>query len=125
MFIRITDDGAGLDTEAIRAKAIEKGMISPEAALSERELYALILAPGFSTAKEVTNVSGRGVGMDVVKKGIDALQGAIEITSQQGTGTHHHPQAAPDHGDHRRPAGEDRRRPISSCRSRPSRSASS
>ncbi len=87
VFIRITDDGAGLDAEAIRAKAVEKGMIPPEAALSERELYALILAPGFSTAKVVTNVSGRGVGMDVVKKSIDALQGAIEITSNRGKGS--------------------------------------
>ncbi len=87
VFIRITDDGAGLDTEAIRAKAIERGMIAADATLSERELYALILAPGFSTAKEVTNVSGRGVGMDVVKRSIDALQGTIEITSQRGTGS--------------------------------------
>ena len=69
VFIRITDDGAGLDMEAIRGKAIEKGLISPEAALSEKECYALILAPGFSTAKVGTNVSGRGVGMDVVKRG--------------------------------------------------------
>lgn len=87
VFIRITDDGAGLDTGAIRAKAVERGMIPADAALSERELTALILAPGFSTAKEVTSVSGRGVGMDVVKKGIDALQGTIEITSQLGTGS--------------------------------------
>ena len=62
-------------------------MIPPDAALSERELYALIFAPGFSTAKEVTNVSGRGVGMDVVKKSIDALQGSIEIESRKGMGT--------------------------------------
>ena len=87
VFIRITDDGAGLDMEAIRGKAIEQGLIAPEAALSEKECYALILAPGFSTAKVVTNVSGRGVGMDVVKKGIDALQGSIEIASKKGTGT--------------------------------------
>ena len=87
VFIRIRDDGAGLDSEAIRAKAVERKMITPDAALSERELYALIFAPGFSTAKEVTNVSGRGVGMDVVKKGIDALQGSIEIESRKGAGT--------------------------------------
>jgi two-component system chemotaxis sensor kinase CheA len=87
VFIRIRDDGAGLDGEAIRANALERKMISPEAALSERELYALIFAPGFSTAKEVTNVSGRGVGMDVVKKSIDALQGSIGIESRTGAGT--------------------------------------
>ncbi len=87
VFIRIRDDGAGLDSEAIRAKALEKRMIPPDAPLSERELYALIFAPGFSTAKEVTNVSGRGVGMDVVKKSIDALQGSIEVESRKGTGT--------------------------------------
>ena len=60
VFIRIRDDGAGLDSEAIRAKAVERGMIPPDAALSEKEIFALIFAPGFSTAKEVTNVSGRG-----------------------------------------------------------------
>lgn len=87
VFIRITDDGAGLDTDTIRAKAVERGMIPSDAVLSDRELHALIFAPGFSTAQEVTNVSGRGVGMDVVKKGIDALQGAIEITSQRGAGS--------------------------------------
>ncbi|MHB8907578.1 MAG: chemotaxis protein CheA [Syntrophales bacterium] len=87
VFIRIRDDGAGLDGEAIRAKAIERKMILPDADLSERELYALIFAPGFSTAKEVTNVSGRGVGMDVVKKSIDALQGSIAIESRKGAGT--------------------------------------
>jgi two-component system chemotaxis sensor kinase CheA len=87
VLIRIGDDGAGLDGEAIRAKAMEKRMIPPETVLSEKELYNLIFAPGFSTAKAVTNVSGRGVGMDVVKKGIDALQGSIEIDSRKGTGT--------------------------------------
>jgi two-component system chemotaxis sensor kinase CheA len=85
--ITIRDDGAGLDGEAIRAKAIERGIIAPDAELSERELYALILQPGFSTARKVTSVSGRGVGMDVVKKGIDALQGTIEIISKKGKGS--------------------------------------
>lgn len=87
VLIRIVDDGAGLDVDAIRSKAIEKGLIGPEAALSEKDLFALILAPGFSTAKKVTNVSGRGVGMDVVKKNIDALQGTIEFSSKRGQGT--------------------------------------
>jgi two-component system chemotaxis sensor kinase CheA len=87
VLIEIMDDGAGLDPEAIRAKAIEKGMITPEAELTEKEIYSLILAPGFSTTKTVTNVSGRGVGMDVVKRAIDNLRGSIGITSQKGTGT--------------------------------------
>ncbi|MBI5847462.1 MAG: chemotaxis protein CheA [Nitrospirae bacterium] len=87
VLIEIADDGKGLDAEAIRAKAIEKGLISPDAELTEKELYALILAPGFSTAKTVTNVSGRGVGMDVVKRAIDELRGTIDITSWQGQGS--------------------------------------
>jgi two-component system, chemotaxis family, sensor kinase CheA len=87
VLIRIVDDGAGLDVDAIRGKAVEKGLIGPDAGLSEKDLFALILAPGFSTAKKVTNVSGRGVGMDVVKKNIDALQGTIEFSSHKGQGT--------------------------------------
>jgi len=85
--ITIQDDGAGLDREAIRAKAVEKGLIAENAELPEKELFALIFAPGFSTAKKVTGVSGRGVGMDVVKKAMDALRGSIEISSQKGNGT--------------------------------------
>jgi two-component system, chemotaxis family, sensor kinase CheA len=87
VLISVSDDGAGLDAGAIRAKAAEKGLIQPDAALSERELWELILAPGFSTAKQVTGVSGRGVGMDVVKRAIDALRGTIEIVSEKGRGT--------------------------------------
>jgi len=87
IFIRISDDGAGLDTEAIRAKAVEKGLIASDAVLSEKEIFSLTLMPGFSMAKAITNVSGRGVGMDVVKKGIDALQGTIEMVSKKGAGT--------------------------------------
>ncbi len=87
VLIRIYDDGAGMDTAAIRRKGIEKGMIPQDAELSERELFALILSPGFSTASQVTDVSGRGVGMDVVKQAIEALRGTIEITSCQGAGT--------------------------------------
>ncbi len=85
--IEIADDGKGLDAEAIRRKAIEKGLIAPEAEIQEKELYSLILAPGFSTAKTVTNVSGRGVGMDVVKRAIDELRGTIEISSWKGQGS--------------------------------------
>ena len=87
VLIHINDDGAGLDTEAIRLKAIEKNIISADDNLSEKEIFALIFAPGFSMAKTVTNVSGRGVGMDVVKKGIDALNGTIVITSTINVGT--------------------------------------
>lgn len=85
--ITIRDDGKGLDREALRAKAIERGLISPDAKLTEKETYALIFQPGFSTAGAVTSVSGRGVGMDVVKREIEALGGTIEITSRQGEGT--------------------------------------
>jgi len=87
VLIRVQDDGAGLDAEAIRAKAVEKGLILPDAQLTEQELWQLILAPGFSTAKQVTGVSGRGVGMDVVKRAIDALRGTLEISSKKGAGT--------------------------------------
>lgn len=85
--IKIEDDGNGIDKEAIRAKAIEKKLISPDVALSDRELFNLIFLPGFSTAKTITSVSGRGVGMDVVKRQIDALRGSVEVTSQVGVGT--------------------------------------
>jgi two-component system, chemotaxis family, sensor kinase CheA len=87
VLIRIKDDGAGLNTEAIRNKAIEKGLITGDTELSDKEIYSLILAPGFSTAKTVTSVSGRGVGMDVVKQAIEALRGTIEIDSIEGEGT--------------------------------------
>ena len=87
VLIQIRDDGKGLDTNAIRNKAIEQGLITGGAELSEKELFALIFLPGFSTAKKVTSVSGRGVGMDVVKRTIDALRGSIEINSRYGAGT--------------------------------------
>ena len=87
VLIEITDDGKGLDRGALLAKAVEKGLISADARLSDREIFELIFAPGFSTAKSVTSVSGRGVGMDVVKKAIDALRGSIHIDSDVGKGT--------------------------------------
>jgi two-component system chemotaxis sensor kinase CheA len=86
VLIRIEDDGSGLDAEAIRAKALEKRLISPETALAEKDLFSMIFAPGFSTAKAVPNISGLGVGMDEVKRSIDALRGTIEIASQRGRG---------------------------------------
>ena len=87
VLISITDDGGGLDLDAIRAKAVGKGLITACAELSDREIFAQIFAPGFSTAKKVTSVSGRGVGMDVVKRAIDALRGSIDISSKAGRGT--------------------------------------
>ncbi|SHJ36929.1 CheA signal transduction histidine kinase [Malonomonas rubra DSM 5091] len=85
--ITIQDDGKGLDRDAIFEKGVEKGLISADAKLSDTEIYNLIFAPGFSTAKVVSNVSGRGVGMDVVKRSIDSLRGSISIDSQQGVGS--------------------------------------
>lgn len=87
VLIRIEDDGAGLDPERIRAKAIERGLIAPQAELSESEAFSLIMKPGFSTADEVTSVSGRGVGMDVVHRSIEGLRGSIDIASVKGRGT--------------------------------------
>lgn len=87
VYIEIRDDGAGMDTEAIRAKALERGVVQEVSGLSDKEIFGLVLMPGFSTAKKVTNVSGRGVGLDVVRQAIDALRGNIEITSEQGIGT--------------------------------------
>ncbi len=87
--IEISDDGKGLDGEVLAEAAIRKGMITPEQAqlLSEKEKVNLILLPGFSTAKEVTDVSGRGVGMDVVKTNLDQLGGQVDIVSEVGQGT--------------------------------------
>ncbi|HEY6876667.1 MAG TPA: chemotaxis protein CheA, partial [Polyangiales bacterium] len=85
--ITIKDDGRGLDASAIRAKAEEKGLIEPGAHLSEQDTYDLIMKPGFSTAKAVTQLSGRGVGMDVVKRTIESLRGTLSISSQLGAGT--------------------------------------
>jgi len=85
--IEITDDGAGLNQERIRTKAIEKGIINEQDHLSPQDLYQLIFASGFSTAAKVTGVSGRGVGMDVVRRAIEALRGTININSNPGQGT--------------------------------------
>ncbi len=84
--IELQDDGRGIDPEKIYRKALEKGVIAPGAQLSRDDILALIFAPGFSTAEKVTSVSGRGVGMDVVKRNIEKLRGKIEISSQIGHG---------------------------------------
>jgi two-component system, chemotaxis family, sensor kinase CheA len=85
--IEIADDGAGLNKERILAKGIEAGLVSPEAQPSEQEIFNLIFAPGFSTAEKVTEISGRGVGMDVVRRNISKLRGKIDIKSSPGAGS--------------------------------------
>ena len=87
--IEVTDDGKGLDAQMLKRKAIEKGLISEREAdsMSDKEAFGIIFKPGFSTAKSITNVSGRGVGMDVVKTNIEKLSGIIEIESEKGVGT--------------------------------------
>lgn len=87
--IEISDDGAGIDPAKLRTKAIDKGLLTPEAAakLSDRESLNLIFAPGFSTAAKITNVSGRGVGMDVVKTNIEKIGGTVDVASTVGAGT--------------------------------------
>jgi len=87
VLIEIQDDGKGLDAKVIREKAINKGLITKDEDLSDQEIFALIFAPGFSTAQQVTGLSGRGVGMDVVKRAIEALSGSIALDSQLGKGT--------------------------------------
>jgi two-component system chemotaxis sensor kinase CheA len=87
VLIRVTDDGRGIDPARVRAKAVEKGLIDPHAELSEAEIFALIFRTGFSTASAVSSVSGRGVGMDVVKRNVEALRGTIDLTSTPGQGT--------------------------------------
>jgi len=85
--VEISDDGKGLDRDVLIAKARERGLIAEGVELSEREVYNLIMEPGFSTAQVVTDVSGRGVGMDVVKKNIERLRGTVEIRSEKGAGS--------------------------------------
>lgn len=84
--IEVSDDGRGLNRDRIFAKAVERSLISADAQLADEEIYQLIFAPGFSTADQVTNLSGRGVGMDVVKRNIESLRGQIGIASQPGRG---------------------------------------
>ncbi len=87
IFVRVSDDGKGIDRERVRAKAVEKGIISEDSALSNEEIDQLICAPGFSTAATISNISGRGVGMDVVRSNVEALGGRLEISSVPGEGT--------------------------------------
>lgn len=85
--IEVSDDGGGLDKERIKAKAIERGLLARDAELSDQQIYRLIFEAGFSTAEAVSNLSGRGVGMDVVRRNIEALSGTLEIESEQEVGT--------------------------------------
>lgn len=85
--IELEDDGRGLDRNAIINKALKQGIIKEGENISEQEIYHLVFRPGFSTARTVTDISGRGVGMDVVKKSVEALRGHIEIKTEQGKGT--------------------------------------
>ncbi len=87
--IEVSDDGRGIDPERVRAKAVERGLLTEAHSreLGERELVAMIFSPGFSTAEQVTNVSGRGVGMDVVKTNIEKIGGTVDIQSELGRGT--------------------------------------
>jgi two-component system, chemotaxis family, sensor kinase CheA len=87
VYIIVKDDGNGIDPEFIQRKAVEKGFISPDVNLSKKEIYNLLFLPGFSTASNVTDISGRGVGMDVVKKKITEIRGEVEIDSEIGAGT--------------------------------------
>lgn len=85
--IEIKDDGAGIDVEKVKRKAIEKGLIHPDKVLSDQDAYQLIMQPGFSTADKISNISGRGVGLDVVKTMIQNLKGTISVNSAKGKGT--------------------------------------
>jgi two-component system, chemotaxis family, sensor kinase CheA len=85
--ISIEDDGRGIDRKAVLAKAVEKQLIQPDANLSEKDVFNLVLMPGFSTARQVTSVSGRGVGMDAIRRQIDALRGSLSLASEEGKGT--------------------------------------
>src|SRR5438132_1620186 len=89
VIIEISDDGAGIDTERVKEKALERGVITSQQAgrMSERELLNLVFLPGFSTAKQVTNLSGSGVGMDVVKTNIERANGSVDLHSAPGEGT--------------------------------------
>jgi two-component system chemotaxis sensor kinase CheA len=87
VLISVADDGAGINADAVRERAIEKGLAAADAQLTESQIFAFILAPGFSTARVVSDVSGRGVGMDVVRRSVETLRGSIDIASKPGAGT--------------------------------------
>jgi two-component system chemotaxis sensor kinase CheA len=86
VIVQLSDDGRGLNTDRIRAKGIERGLITAEEELSPEQVHALIFRPGFSTSETVSDTSGRGVGMDVVKKSVDALKGTVTVETERGRG---------------------------------------
>jgi len=86
-FIHVQDDGCGIDVERVKSKAVSTGLINSKDILTEEQAIALIFKPGFSTAEKVSEISGRGVGMDVVKKNINNLRGSIDVTTEKGLGT--------------------------------------
>lgn len=85
--LRVEDDGAGIDAAAVRQRAVQRGLIGENDQRTERELHALIFLPGFSTSEKVTKISGRGVGLDVVKRAVEALRGRVHVQSRSGEGT--------------------------------------
>jgi two-component system chemotaxis sensor kinase CheA len=85
--IEVADDGAGLNRDRILAKALERGIVQPGQAMTDTEIFNLIFEPGFSTAEKVTNISGRGVGMDVVRRNIQGLRGSVDVSSEPGKGS--------------------------------------
>lgn len=87
IFIELTDDGRGLNRQAILSKAVERGIIAHGETLSDNDICNLIFQPGFSTAKEITDISGRGVGMDVVRRNVEELQGSVQVRSTEGEGS--------------------------------------
>ncbi|MET4595532.1 chemotaxis protein histidine kinase CheA [Sphingomonas sp. PvP107] len=87
ILVRVADDGGGIDRARVFAKAVEKGVVAADAVMTDEEIDQLICAPGFSTADTISNISGRGVGMDVVRSNVEALGGRVEISSTPGKGT--------------------------------------
>jgi two-component system chemotaxis sensor kinase CheA len=87
VLIEVSDDGAGIDPEAVRERAVAMGLIAGDVQLTESQVSSMILSPGFSTARKVTDVSGRGVGMDVVRQSVESLRGTIHLSSKPGIGT--------------------------------------
>ena len=87
ILIEIADDGGGIDVDAVKAKAVEKGIISPNKVMTDVEAFHLIFEPGFSTSKQITAISGRGVGLDVVRRSIEKLNGTVTVSSEKGKGT--------------------------------------
>ena len=85
--VEVTDDGRGIDQAQLKSIAVDRGLISADASLDEHDVFALLFRPGFTTASVVTDLSGRGVGMDVVRTNVEAIGGTIDVSSRLGAGT--------------------------------------